>query len=132
MGRTKPAGLRLRWQALAFAVLAAILWVGIATRDQPFNPHDADKVRPGMTLAEVTELFGSRRPDREFMIPDEPHSLEGLPPLPEQPDQTAAWETHPGVIIVYFARGRAIGTVADWNGPEPFWARLRRWGRLDF
>src|SRR4051812_16654817 len=103
MGRTKPTGLRLRWPALALVALGIFVLLAIANRPQPLNPDDARKVRPGMTLAEVTELFGSRRADREFMIPDEPHSLEGLPPLPEQPDYTAAWETDPGVIVVYFA-----------------------------
>jgi hypothetical protein len=132
MGRTKPTGLRFRWLALALVVLGILVLLDIANRPQPLNPDDARKARVGMTLTEVTKLFGSR-PDREFIIPDEPHSLEGLPPLPVQPDQTAAWETDSdGVIVVYFANDHAVGAFGNWRGSDPLWARLRRWSRLDF
>ena len=116
---------------LALAGLAMLAVLSTMLLPPGLTVADADKVRVGMTEAEVNDLFGGR-PDNGWAMFNDPDTCEGLPPLTAMPDRLARWESKSAIIVVYFANDRAVGIATARKGPEPLSSKLGRWVRLDF
>jgi hypothetical protein len=100
--------------ALVALALAFTEW---ALRPRPgVTEANVRRIRPGMTLTEVTRIFGKLPDEREVL-------WHGRPLL------TYAWYGDLGDAIVTFRKDGRVGQ-ADWSGdqsePSPL-ARLRAW-----
>jgi hypothetical protein len=96
--------------------------------------EDADRVRFGMTRAEVIDTLG-RPPDREWdrpadereervMLPD--HSL--LPPAGGTVHYLM-WEVEGEHLAVRLYDGRTLNVIVTSDRPPTLWRRLVRWVR---
>lgn len=112
---------RKRWLLAGLVVVALVAVMVVATRPHGVTVANADRVRVGMTEAEVEELFGQPAINGWAVSADS----FGLPPLAATPDRLARWESESATVVVYFADNRAVGTSASRYGPESFWSRLR-------
>src|SRR5260370_34353920 len=98
-----------RRRLLVFGLLAGLLWLGTGAWFL-WESADANTIRPGMTLAEVTEILGP--PDR---IGGNMHGAFGF------------WESRSGRITVLFSVnfGEELKVVSVQR--EPLLERVRRW-----
>jgi len=112
-----------------FGLAVAALW---AMTPNDLRPRDWQKVRDGMTHAEVVAALG-QAPALEWEVTEEIIATSWLPPVKARPDRAETYESKHAVVVVYYRSGRVVGENGAWQEPgEPLWAKMRRWLEGDF
>jgi hypothetical protein len=120
---------------LLFAALLTLTW----PRPSKVTRENRDRIKEGMTLAEVEEILGGPAGDYRTMPIEYPEYPSGVPCGSLPSGSLAGWAGDEGAVEVYFCSVEpytVIGTDFLEAGPKPGlveslrWRLQRRWRQL--